>query len=262
MSFLGLSSWWSKVSGERSSSKSRYITPTFLQHQKMYQYVSQKVKGLSVIDVGCGTGEGDIELAKNAASVLGIDRDLASIEHANKYFKRPNLKYKCLDLMNISLNSKFDMTLSFQVIEHLIHVDEYLLLLGKITKTKGKVIISTPNSITQSYNENPFHIHEFTINELQHVLLKHFTKVKILGLFGDKNLLYYEKIRKHNINKIFSLDCFNLRRFIPRQVKMLLFSLLVFVVRKDIDSQQISISSYRIGKYQDDCIDLIAICEK
>lgn len=249
------------ISGERSSKGIDYLIPVFLQHQKVYTFVQKYVKGKSVLDLGCGSGFGTNRLAQTAKTVVGIDIDQASIKLAKAKFRKHNLTFKKLDILHNNLRSKFDVIVSFQVIEHIDDALKYLSVILSHLKPQGLVIITTPNRLTQSYNENPYHVREYSRRELND-LLSEFFKVKMLELYGNEILQKYEKIRRDKIQKIFSLDILNLRRLIPKSIKIVFFSLFAFLVRGNMAIPGITEKSYLISKHNSKSIDLIAICQK
>lgn len=259
---MGVNTWWSKISGERSSSTVAHTSPTFFQHQKVYKYISSIAKNKSVIDVGSGSGEGDYLLSQVAKKVVGVDKDKAATKEAATKFGNKKLNFINSEFSDLSLIDQFDIVISLQVIEHMDDVNSFLRILQRFSKNSGKVIISTPNRLTQGYNENPYHITEYTKAELEKLLKKYFKSVKILGLFGDAKVTQYENIRKRKILKLFSYDVFNARKFIPRSIKSAFFSALAFFIRKDIINNGILSQSYKISNYKNTCIDLVAICQK
>uniref|UniRef100_A0A3B4U7G4 Zgc:162780 n=1 Tax=Seriola dumerili TaxID=41447 RepID=A0A3B4U7G4_SERDU len=51
------------------------------------------------VDVGCGSGQGTLLLAKHFASVVGTDVSPAQLEVALQHVKEPNITYNSVDLM-------------------------------------------------------------------------------------------------------------------------------------------------------------------
>lgn len=46
------------------------------------------------VDVGCGSGQGTVLLAKHFASVVGTDVSAAQVEMALQHAREPNITYK------------------------------------------------------------------------------------------------------------------------------------------------------------------------
>ena len=112
----------------------------------------QSVKNLKVkrmLDVGCYTGVGTIEIAKmcKAKVIWGIELDEKSIEVAKKKainIVKQDVAKKVWD--NESLKEdKFDFVFSNQVIEHLDSVDNFIVNIKRILKKDGLLLLSTEN---------------------------------------------------------------------------------------------------------------------
>jgi SAM-dependent methyltransferase len=131
-----------------------------------------------VLDAGCGEGYGLALLARAGASrVIGVDLDPTVVAHATARYGEadPRVEVVMAELSSLPLvDEEVDLTVSFQVIEHLHDVAAYLASLRRVTRPGGEVWIATPNRLTFSPNSdvpvNPFHVREFTAEELDRVL--------------------------------------------------------------------------------------------
>ncbi len=56
-----------------------------LDRRHRYTFAARACEERSVIELGCGRGDGTRILAKNARTVLGVDRDVASVDAASAY---------------------------------------------------------------------------------------------------------------------------------------------------------------------------------
>lgn len=164
-------------------------------HIQRYLWAKQRFKNKRILDAGCGSGYGAYWLAENNISVLAVDLSKNAIKYAQKEYQRPNLTYKRLDLAKpgIALDYQFDVIISFDVLEHIHKADVYLANLERHTAPSGVVIVGTPNwKMTPAYNSpytelsedgrwNPYHIREYTPEELSELLKKYFASVTIMG---------------------------------------------------------------------------------
>ena len=119
--------WWN------SSGKFKVLhtlTPLRIKYikNKIYpvnEYVTKKsykiLKGIEILDLGCGGGLVCEPLARLGAKVTGIDYVKKNVETAKHHAKisKLNITYLNQDLSSIKLNRQFDIILMLEVIEHL-----------------------------------------------------------------------------------------------------------------------------------------------
>jgi SAM-dependent methyltransferase len=135
-------------------------------------------RGPTVLDAGCGEGYGLAMLADaGAGRVIGADLDAATVAHATRTYADVDARIEVVaaELMSLPLaDDEVDLTVSFQVIEHLHDIPGYLRSLVRVTRPGGGVLIATPNRLTFTPGSdtpvNPFHTREFTAAELEQEL--------------------------------------------------------------------------------------------
>lgn len=131
-----------------------------------------------VLDAGCGEGYGLAMLRDaGAGRVVGADLDAATVAHVQRTYAAVDagIEVVCCELMTLPLaDDEADLTVSFQVIEHLHDIPGYLASLRRVTRAGGAVLIATPNRLTFTPGSdvpiNPFHTVEFTAAELRELL--------------------------------------------------------------------------------------------
>ncbi|CAG9809396.1 unnamed protein product [Chironomus riparius] len=107
------------------------------------------LKGLKILDVGCGAGILSEALAKLKAKVTGLEPAPKLIEVAKDHLQGQSLDIKYLPelIEDFAINNseKFDAVVASEVVEHV--PDKLSLLIGmaKCVKPKGSIIITTPN---------------------------------------------------------------------------------------------------------------------
>jgi len=144
----------------------------FARHVVAYEHVAGLAEGARVLDAGCGEGYGLALLADAGAThVTGADHDTATAEHAASTYGRPGVEVVCCELLQLPLDDDaVDLTVSFQVVEHVHDVPGYLASLARVTRPGGTLALATPNRLTFTPGSdvpvNPFHVREFTAAEL------------------------------------------------------------------------------------------------
>jgi ubiquinone/menaquinone biosynthesis C-methylase UbiE len=202
-------------------------------HLAAYRYAAARAAGRSVLDAGCGEGYGAAFLAGAAARVLGVDRDEA-IAIASSRYRDERLAFRALDLMQLpSLGERFDLVLSFQVIEHLPDPDGFLRALRACVVPGGTLVVTTPNRL-MSVSENPYHLREWTAPELQALAEPVLPGVRVLGMNGSARVLAYERERGRQVQRILRLDPLGLRKLIPEAVVRVVFARLARLVRRRV----------------------------
>ena len=86
------------------------------------------LKNIRILDIGCGGGLLCEPLAKMGAKVIGIDASEKNIKIAKSHANKSKLKvdYYCATPENFKFNSKFDVVLNMEIVEHVDNVDLFL----------------------------------------------------------------------------------------------------------------------------------------
>ncbi len=153
----------------------------FKEHEIRYGFVKKFVRNKIVLDIACGNGYGSNLLANSGAKfVYGIDYDKESIENANKKYMQENIKFVLGDAEKIPLGkSSVDTVVSLETLEHLRSPEKFITEISRVLKPRGMLILSTPNKEV-SYEDNPFHLKEYTLSQLNS-LLSDFRKKEFFG---------------------------------------------------------------------------------
>jgi len=167
----------------------------FNEHISRYVFASKFInKHHQVLDVGCGTGYGTFELSKVAGEVTGIDISSEAIDYAKSNYAKDNLIFVCKDSRNIEKYNEFDIAVSFEVIEHIEFVEEYLSSIKKSLKPEGVFIVSTPNKKMYSDSienyKNPYHVKEYYYDEFKALLSLTFSNVEIYSQDFTQGLIF------------------------------------------------------------------------
>jgi len=179
-------------------SKENYLI--YLFHQATYDFARAYTTAAKVLDYGCGSGYGTHALAPACASITGIDISPESIEYCKHNYQAHNLQYLLVQPSHKPLlpfpDAEFDIVLSFQVIEHVHDVPQYLAEIARVLKSGGTFICSTPDRSTRllpfQRPWNRFHVHEYDAARLQKALRPEFTTVELLRMSGPVAMLLPE----------------------------------------------------------------------
>lgn len=213
------------LSAERSNWEDERSKLVWLPHKRTYEFASKLCENKNVLEVGCGEGWGSNLIAGFAKKVTAIDIDNQAISYAKKKFNRNNLFFRKLNIYNLKkINHKFDIVVSFQVIEHLKDIDSYLSNIKEKLTKNGILIISTPNK-SSNHVKSPYHFNEYTKKEIIKILQKYFNVHSVYGLYADKKIFPIINTRKKYNKLLLKIDPFNLIRFIPLRIQSVIFAL-------------------------------------
>ncbi len=167
----------------------------YRRHLVVYEWIAQRIRGLSAIDMACGEGYGADVLARAASSVIGVDANPEAHEHARLRYTRPNLRY-VRDLVD-RFSEPADAIVFLQTIEHLEDPGSVLEHFRSLVGEHGSVFVSTPNVLTlaprgAARSDNPWHVHEYRRAEFERLCSAHFTTVELYGLFHARKLRAHE----------------------------------------------------------------------
>ena len=156
-----------------------------LEHMHRYLAARRLVYGKRVLDIACGEGYGSDLLAKAAATVIGVDIDEGSIEHARQTYTRSNVRFLRGDVVAIPLgDASVDVVVSFETIEHLTDHRGMMLEIKRVLAPDGVLVLSSPDRREYSdvpHYKNPFHLRELYQSELTALLGEHFQNHTLYG---------------------------------------------------------------------------------
>jgi SAM-dependent methyltransferase len=151
-------------------------------HRARYSFASALGVSGVVLDIACGSGYGsELLVAGGARVVVGMDRDGRALELASS---------RCAAVRGDALDLPFDSgvvdtVVTLETIEHLEDRVRFLGELRRVLRPGGTLILSTPNALyTKPQNgrpRNPYHIHEYESDELQHEVERFFDVQHVYG---------------------------------------------------------------------------------
>src|SRR5208283_2387821 len=151
------------------------------EHWHRYAFARRFVQGKRVLDAACGEGYGTALLGAFAKSAVGIDVDLATINHASAtYGEGTRVRFMPTSCTGLPLPSaSLDVIVSFETIEHLSGEEQPDMLseFARVLAPDGLLVISSPNKRLYSDARdyvNPYHLRELYRDELSQLLGRRF----------------------------------------------------------------------------------------
>ena len=129
-----------------------YIKESIIKNFKL-KIKNKPLENIKILDIGCGGGLLSEPMTKLGADVVGIDASKNNIKIAELHAKKNNLKikYYCTSPEKFKTETKFDVILNMEIIEHVNDVDFYLKSCSSLLKKNGIMFVATLNKTLKSY---------------------------------------------------------------------------------------------------------------
>ena len=113
------------------------------------------------------------------------------------------------------------------------YIDPYFFFseAARVLKPGGHLLLTTPNRLT-SLSENPYHVREYTADELTELLSGVFSSVEMSGTFGNQKVTDFDAGREKAVKRIMALDPLGLRKLLPSSLINFAFAKLSVLVRR------------------------------
>jgi len=130
----------------------KYLKENIIEHFKLKQ-TNSPLKGLNILDIGCGGGLLSEPITRLGAKVTAIDASKKNIQVAKFHAKKNNLKinYLCSSPEKLNLNKKFDVVLNMEIVEHVEDLNFFIKKSSNLLKKNGLMFIATLNKTFKSY---------------------------------------------------------------------------------------------------------------
>jgi 2-polyprenyl-6-hydroxyphenyl methylase/3-demethylubiquinone-9 3-methyltransferase len=112
------------------------------------------MKGLRMLDIGCGGGLLSEPLARLGASMIGVDPSETNIEAARQHAEQSGLviDYRCTTAEALTeAGEEFDIVLAMEVVEHVADVPLFVQSCAAMVKPGGLMIAATLNRTLKSF---------------------------------------------------------------------------------------------------------------
>jgi 2-polyprenyl-6-hydroxyphenyl methylase/3-demethylubiquinone-9 3-methyltransferase len=114
----------------------------------------EPLRGLSILDIGCGGGLLAEPLARLGADVTGIDAAERNIAIARRHAESVGTKVTYLPCTAEALaaqNVRFDAVLAMEIVEHVADLDAFFTAAARMLKPSGAMFVATLNRTVKSF---------------------------------------------------------------------------------------------------------------
>ncbi|MEG2614262.1 MAG: class I SAM-dependent methyltransferase [Alistipes sp.] len=228
-----------------------------------YNAAAQRISG-DVLEIGTGSGYGIEVVAPHATHFVTIDKHAPAeqlIQEEHVIFHQATVPP--LDFASES----FDFVITFQVIEHIVRDVDFVREIRRVLRPGGQLIVTTPNA-PMSLTRNPWHVREYTADQLYNLLKCEFAEVEALGVLGNEKVMTYYENNRRNVERLMRYDVLDLQHRLPRWMLQLPYDLLNRRNRRKLLSANadltlsIAMNDYRLDAVNDRCFDLFYVARK
>ncbi|MCS6968850.1 MAG: class I SAM-dependent methyltransferase [Cytophagales bacterium] len=232
-----------------------------------YKKAAELVQG-NLLEIGCGTGKGLTVFAERCKHYTAVDKNKKLLQHLAGLYPRFTF-INCLvpPLKGLADNS-FDTVVGLQVIEHIKDDHYFLQEVRRVLKPNGKAIFTTPN-VNFTLSRNPWHVREYTPEQLRTLLEEHFPgKVQLMGIKGSQAVMKYHEQNRISVQRIMRWDVFDLQHRLPRKLLQIPYEILNRINRNRLMQQDselvsnITLQDFSLHYDLNQCLDLFAIVSK
>ncbi len=151
--------WWDEAGKFRplhrqGPARLAFIRDFLLEHFARQRNALACLKGLSILDVGCGGGLVSEPLSRLGAQVTGIDPTIEAISVARRHAESQglNIDYRVATVEDmLAAGARFDAVVCLEVVEHVPDVAAFLKTLAGLVRPGGALVVSTLNRTWKSY---------------------------------------------------------------------------------------------------------------
>ena len=227
-----------------------------------YHYAAGLVSG-DVLEIGTGMGYGIDVIAPSATSYTTIDKSCAYDASLPD-----NTRFQQMEVPPISFpDESFDYVISFQVIEHIKRDKDFVKEVSRVLRKGGKFIVSTPNA-PMSLTRNPWHIREYTEQQLRDLLASDFSSIEAYGVNGNEKIMQYYEQNRRSVERIMRFDILDLQHRLPRWILQIPYDVMNRLNRRRLLennnelTRSIKMEDYSIGEISPQSFDLYYIATK
>ena len=157
------SEWWDAKGKFRplhqlAPARLTFVRDELVRHFELKGTSLKPLKGLTVLDVGCGGGLVSEPLARMGARVTGLDPGRENVEAARAHAEGQtgpgglDLSYRIGTIEDLAAGgAQFDAVVSLEVVEHVPDVGGFIKSCARLVRPGGALVLSTINRNLKSY---------------------------------------------------------------------------------------------------------------
>jgi SAM-dependent methyltransferase len=238
-------------------------------HQRLlkpYYWARDIVHG-NILELGCGEGRGVNIIGPMADGYKGIDKIGTVIDKLDQKYPDYDFIESVFPPLSELGDNTYDFVISFQVIEHIKDDRLFLGEINRVLKSGGTALITTPN-IKMSLSRNPWHIREYTSDQLSTLASSVFSEVIMKGIGGNEQVMKYHEKNRQSVNKIMKWDVLNLQYRLPAFILKFPYEIMNRVNRNNLQNKNdalvtgITDKDFLITENPEEALDLLLIARK
>lgn len=252
------------MGGHTAERVSREVIDNYVYQRSRLAYVeASKIVSGRVLEIGTGTGYGIDIIAPSCDSFVTVDKFCSEATASLP----DNVEFVRATVPPLPFNDgEFDYVVSFQVIEHIADDREFIKEIYRVLRKGGKFIVTTPNR-PMSITRNPWHVREYTSEEL-YMRLSPFDSVECQGVFGNERVMEYYNKNRESVHRIMRFDILRMQWWLPASLLKIPYDILNRRNRRRLHSENqqlteaIAMEDYSLRMVDDGCFDLFYIATK
>jgi ubiquinone/menaquinone biosynthesis C-methylase UbiE len=251
---------------ERSSHLDPSENVVYQRHLIAYKEAAKIISG-TVLEIGSGEGYGIMELAPIADKYIALDKYKSQI--SDELIGENDITFIQTEVPPLKgiEDSSVDFVVTFQVIEHIQNDELFLKEIKRVLTPGGELIMTTPN-IKMSLTRNPWHIREYSPEQMENIVKSIFSNFEMKGVFGNEKVMDYYQKNKESVERITKWDILNMQYWLPSWMLQIPYDILNRFNRHSLQDNNegivntVKYTDYSIEKSSDKCLDHFIIATK
>lgn len=251
------------------AAKSDVNNVTYQRCMCAYEFARQHIQGKVVLDVGCGNGYGTALISQDAREIIGVDYDKATVEaNAREYRDLSSVRFVQAKVPPLPFETdSIEVIAAFQFIEHLEQRREFLKEAFRVLKPKGVLLLTTPN-VKRTLARNPFHVHEYTFDEMAAELESIFHSYELYGLCGNEKVEAYYQKNAEWVRKVMRWDVLGIHKFLPAALIAKPYNMITHLMRQSLKERvkhttDITVADFHLVQENlDNALDIYVVAQK